>query len=266
MELIKAIILGIIQGLCEFLPVSSSGHLTLASKLLGISEGDVQFTMVMLHVGTLIAVFIVYRKQIWELLKKPFQRKTFLLIVSTVATVIIYLVCHKLFKGLEGNGIALGCSFLFTAAILLFTDFVVPSIIKKEKNIEKLTFSAAIGVGAMQGIGILPGVSRSGSTIAGARLFGLDKESAAEYSFLMSIPAILGGLVTEIPDIIEKGAANIDWLSIAVGMVAAAASGYFAIRFMIQLITKKKLWGFAVYVGILGVFLILDAGALHLIF
>ena len=266
MEIIKAIVLGLIQGLCEFLPVSSSGHLTLASRIFGISEADVPFTMIMLHVATLIAVCVVYRGQLWELIKKPFQKKTYLLIVSTAATVIIYVVCHKLFKGLEGNGIALGCSFMLTAGILLFTDFIVPHIVKREKEIDKLSFPGALGIGAMQGIGILPGVSRSGSTIAGARLFGLKKEDAAEYSFLMSIPAIIGGFVTEIPDIIENGAGQIGWFSVIIGMIAAGVSGYFAIRFMIKLITKKRLWGFAAYVGALGLFIVLDACAFHLIF
>ena len=266
MGYIEAVILGIVQGLCEFLPVSSSGHLTVFQKVFGITEGN-SFAIIMLHLGTLIAVFIVYRKQILELLKKPFQKKTYLLIVSTVATILMYLVFGSMFDSLEGNGIALGCSFIFTAVLLLITDFVVPRIkFKKNGEISDMSYPAAIGVGLMQGIGILPGVSRSGSTITGARLFGLNKDSAAEYSFLMSIPAILGGLVTEIPDLVKGGIGQIDWLSTILGMLVAAVSGYFAIRFMIKLITKKKLWGFALYVGVLGLFLILDQSVFGLIF
>ena len=268
MNILIAIILGLCQGLCEFLPVSSSGHLTLLSHIFGIDEADFPFIMVMLHVATMIAVIIVYRKQIWEIIKKPFQKKTYLLIVSTLATVVIFLVCDKLFDGLEGNGIALGCSFLLTAAILLFTDFCIPKIVKNEKKIENLSFLQALGIGAMQGIGILPGVSRSGSTIAGARLFGLDKESAAEYSFLMSIPAIVGGFVVDFYKLMKQGAGlgHIDWLSLIVGMIVAGISGYFAVKFMIQLITKKKLWGFAAYVGVLGVFVLLDTLVFGIVF
>lgn len=266
MGYIEAVILGIVQGLCEFLPVSSSGHLTVFQKVFGITEGN-SFAIIMLHLGTLIAVFIVYRKQILELLKKPFQKKTYLLIVSTVATILMYLVFGSMFDSLEGNGIALGCSFIFTAVLLLITDFVVPRIkFKKNGEISDMSYPAAIGVGLMQGIGILPGVSRSGSTITGARLFGLNKDAAAEYSFLMSIPAILGGLVTEIPDLVKGGIGQIDWLPTILGMLVAAVSGYFAIRFMIKLITKKKLWGFALYVGVLGLFLILDQSVFGLIF
>lgn len=266
MKYLIAALLGLVQGLCEFLPVSSSGHLTVLEKLLGINE-DGSFFIVMLHVGTLIAVFTIYRKQILEILKKPFQKKTYLLIVSTLVTVAIYAVFGSVFDGLEGNGIAIGCSFIFTACLLTFTDFVAPKIRPKNNgSIDAMSYSAAIGVGAMQSIGILPGVSRSGSTIAGARLFGLEKEAAAEYSFLMSIPAILGGLVTEIPDLLDKGIGHIDWLYTVIGMLVAAVCGYAAIKFMIKLITKKKLWGFAVYVALLGVFLILDTTVFNLIF
>lgn len=265
MDFINAIILGICQGLCEFLPVSSSGHLTILERLFGITENST-FFIVMLHLGTLLAVFVVYRKQLLELLRKPFQKKTYLLAVSTVVTVVLYLLLDNVFEGLEGNMVALGCSFLFTAAILVFTDFLAPKLSKRDGSINSMSYGAAVGIGAMQGIAILPGVSRSGSTIAGARFFGLDKEAAAEYSFLMSIPAILGGLVTEVHDLSKTGIGKIEWLPVAVGTAVAAISGYFAIRFMIKLITKKKLWGFAIYVGLLGIFLIMDSTVLHLVF
>lgn len=265
MEYIKAIILGLVQGLCEFLPVSSSGHLAVFHRAFGLEEGSTFFT-VMLHMGTLVAVFIVYRRQIFELLRKPFQKKTYLLVVSTLVTVVIYLVFGKLLDT-EGNGYAIGCSFIFTACILLITDFVVPKLYKsKAKSIKEMGYLSAMGVGAMQGIGILPGVSRSGATIAGARLFGLKKEAAAEFSFLMSIPAILGGLVVETFGLVDEGVGNIDWMSIVIGTVVAAISGYFAIRFMIKLITEKKFWGFAIYVFLLGSFLILDTAVLGWIF
>ena len=268
MSIIKAIILGIVQGLCEFLPVSSSGHLTILQKAFNISENGSLF-IIMVHLGTLIAVFIVYWKQILAILKKPFQKKTYLLLVSTLATVILYFLLGDMFDSLEGNGIAIGCSFLFTAIILLLTDFVVPKIKfknKKDGSIESTSYLSAAGIGLIQGIAILPGVSRSGSTIAGSRFFGLNKESAAEYSFLLSIPAILGGLVTEIPDLAKTGVSSVDWLPILIGTVAAAISGYFAITFMLQLITKRKLWGFSIYVGILGLFLILDTTFFGIIF
>ena len=124
----------------------------------------------------------------------------------------------------------------------------------------------AAGVGLMQGVAMLPGISRSGSTIAGSRFFGLKKEDAAEFSFLLSIPAILGSLVLQLPDLAGGGSISMGWGAIVAGMIVAAVSGYFAIRVMLKLIVNKRLTGFIIYVAVLGVLVLLDQFVFHIFF
>ena len=252
MNLLTAAILGIVQGLCEFLPVSSSGHLVLLQNIFGIEEGALFFD-VMLHIGTRAAVFAVYHKKIWALLKKPFQRLTLLLVISTLGTVALALIFRDTFENAFGGGL-LGFGFLLTTLVLFVNHFKA----KGTAPLDKLSIPGAIGIGLMQGIAIFPGLSRSGSTITGARLFGLGKDDAAEYSFLLSIPAILGSLVLQLPDVIEYGTGGLAWGHIIIGTIAAAVSGYFAIRLMLKLIRERSLVGFGVYTAILGVLVLAD--------
>lgn len=254
-EILKSIVLGLVQGLGEFLPVSSSGHLLLCERIFGIEEGGHLMT-VLLHVGTLAAVVIVYREKIRELIKKPIQWKTLWIIVATAVTALITLVFKKFFDWAE-NGSILWLCFIITALILSAGE-----LIKRNRplklEIEDMKWYHAVIIGAMQGIAVLPGVSRSGSTITGAMICGMKKKDAAEFSFLLSIPAILGGLVLELPDLIKSGTGDFSWYGILIGMAVAGVSGYFAVRFMIRLITKRSLWGFAAYTGALGIFLLLN--------
>lgn len=252
MNLLTAAILGIVQGLCEFLPVSSSGHLVLLQNIFDIEEGALFFD-VMLHIGTLAAVFAVYHKKIWALLKKPFQRLTLLLVISTLGTVALALIFRDTFEEAFGGGL-LGFGFLLTTLVLFINHFKA----KGGASAEKLSLPGAIGIGLMQGIAIFPGLSRSGSTITGARLFGLSKDDAAEYSFLLSIPAILGSLVLQLPDVMEYGIGGLEWSHIILGTIAAALSGYFAIRLMLKLIREKSLIGFGIYTAVLGVLVLAD--------
>lgn len=246
-----AILLGLVQGLTEFLPVSSSGHLVLLHNIFGIEEGALFFTT-MLHLGTLIAVFAVYYQEIWALLKKPFQRQTWLLLTALAPTVVIALLFKDFFEDAYG-GAWLGIGFLLTALILTLSERF------RLKNARKqLGYPGALLIGAMQGIAILPGISRSGSTIAGALFTGIDRKAAADFSFLLSIPAILGSVVLEVPDLISGQLGEIQWGCVIAGMIAAAASGYFAIRAMLHIVRKKRLKGFAIYVAILGVLVLFD--------
>lgn len=162
------------------------------------------------------------------------------------------------------EGGLLGFCFLFTAALLVLCDFIRQKV-ECKLTVPSMKWYHAVFIGFVQGVAILPGISRSGSTITGATLCSMKKEDAAEFSFLLSIPAILGGAVLEIPGAVSAGAANINWLSVVLGVAAAAVSGYFAVRFMIKLITKHSLWGFAIYTAILGAFIVLDQNILHLI-
>lgn len=260
MNPLKAAILGLVQGLCEFLPVSSSGHLVLLQNIFEIEEGALFFDT-MLHIGTLIAVFIVYRKTILALLKKPFQKLTAMLVIATLATVAVTVLFGDRLESIFG-GEFLGFGFLLTAVVLTVNE----KLSKGKGDLSAMKPLSAVGVGLMQGVAILPGVSRSGSTIAGARLFGLDKDSAAEFSFLLSIPAILGSLVLQLPDVITEGISGISWGSLLIGTLVAAISGYFAIRWMLRLIKEKSLKGFAVYVGILGILVVTDQYITHIFF
>ncbi len=260
-----AILLGLVQGLCEFLPVSSSGHLFLVSKLTSGAVGEDyfgSFFTIMLHVATLIAVLVVYREQVLSILKRPIQKLTLHLIIATLPTVVIALVLKK-FDALDNwldEGNFIGFSFLLTAIFLTVSELFFRRR-KAKKSLKTMRWTDALVIGGMQAIGVLPGVSRSGSTIAGALGMRIDRKSAADFSFLLSIPAILGGLVLEFYKMVKEPAAfEVDFTfgaAMILAMLVAAISGYFAVRFMIRLITKKGLLGFAIYTGALGIIVLI---------
>ncbi len=263
MDIIKAMILGLIQGLTEFLPVSSSGHLVLFQNIFGMEEATQAFS-ILLHTATLIAVFIYYWKDIWALMCHPFQRTTALLIAGTIPTVIIALLFNDTFDSIFGGGKFIGFNFIFTGLILLYAD----SRKGGRKKIRNMSIFDALVVGLMQGIAILPAVSRSGMTISTCLSRGMDRENAARFSFLLSIPAILGAMVLTIKDMLSGDVALVETFGVVpmiAGFVTAAVSGYLAIRFMVEVIKKGKLKWFSVYVFILGAVLILDQFVLHLI-
>jgi len=260
-----AILLGLVQGLCEFLPVSSSGHLFLVSKLTSGAVGEDyfgSFFTIMLHVATLIAVLVVYREQVLSIIKRPIQKLTLHLIIATLPTVAVALILKK-FDALDNwldEGNFIGFSFLLTAIFLTVSELFFRRR-KAKKSLKTMRWTDALVIGGMQAIGVLPGVSRSGSTIAGALGMRIDRKSAADFSFLLSIPAILGGLVLEFYKMVKEPAAfEVDFTfgaAMILAMLVAAISGYFAVRFMIRLITKKGLLGFAIYTGALGIIVLI---------
>ncbi len=261
MNIIEALVLGFVQGLTEFLPVSSSGHLVLIQNIFGIEENPLFFDT-MLHVGTLVAVAVVLWEDIADILTHPFRRLTWLLLVATVPAVIAALLFNDFFTG-AFEGKYLGCGFLLTSLLLTLSERLVAR--KRVKRME-MTFPAAAGIGCMQAVAILPGVSRAGATLSAGLLSGLERTYAAKFSFLMSIPVILGSVVFQGYDMVKEGVGNISVLSTVIGTLAAAVTGYFAVRFMLRLIRKKKLYGFAVYTGILGAAVLLDQLVLHIVF
>lgn len=263
METLKAIVLGLIQGLTEFLPVSSSGHLVLFRNLFGLQEASQAFD-ILLHVATLIAVFAFYWEDIWELIKKPFQRTTALLVAATIPTVIMALLFNDTFNGIFGAGKYIGFNFIITGCILLYAD----SKQNGRKKVRNMSIFDALVVGTMQGVAILPAVSRSGMTISACLARGLDRENAARFSFLLSIPAILGAAVLTIKDMVTGEVdltATVGVFPMIAGFIAAAVSGYFAIRFMVGVIKNGKLKWFSYYVFALGAILIVDQFVLHMI-
>jgi len=271
-----AMLLGFVQGVAEFLPISSSGHLLLIQKMFGISEGAMFFT-VMLHLATLVAVFIVYWPTLIELIKKPFQKTVGLLIIATVPAVLIA-VLSKMIAPVEAffdaadAGQYLGFGFLLTSLLLFISDNVRHTRVNEDgekveikgKKMKSMRVTDALVIGCMQGVGVLPGVSRSGSTISGALFSGLSRKTAADFSFLMSIPAIIGGAIFEVPEAIKTGLGDMHWTTLVAGMLVAGITGYFAIKIMINAIKKKKLLGFVIYTAVLGALVLVDQFVTHI--
>lgn len=255
MTILQAAILGLVQGLAEFLPISSSGHLLVARMIMGISDeaastGAYMMLDVLLHTGTLLAVVIVFWKDWWDILKNPFRSKTLLLLFIASLPALLVVVLLGDFVDQFFTGWFLGVSFLITAVFLLIAE---KASTQQARRADKPGFKHAIVMGLMQAVALLPGVSRSGSTLTGGLLSGLDRKSGAKFAFMMSAPAIVGSLLFEAKDAIELGYfAQLELAPTIVGMVIAAISGYLAIRFMLNLISKVSLNWFALYVALLG--------------
>ncbi len=263
MSILEAIFLGILQGLTEFLPVSSSGHLLLFQNILGLGETPLFFS-IMLHIGTLIAVFAVFRKDIMNLIRHPFSKVTKMLVLATIPTVVFALL-FKFLLGGAFEGEYLGFGFMVTGILLYCMDFFPEGT----RELEQITPADALIMGTAQGFGTLPGISRSGSTIAGGSVTGLTRNALARFSFLMSIPAIIGALLLDVKKVdfsaIANGEMGISWLSIIVGMLFAAAVGYVAVKWLLKLITTKSLRPFAYYTFILGFLCVVDKYITHIV-
>lgn len=260
MSILQAGILGLVQGLAEFLPISSSGHLILARAVMGISDevastGAFMMLDVLLHAGTLLAVLVVFWKDWWAILKNPFKSKTLLLLFiaslpALLAVVLLGDIIDSFFTGWF-----LGVSFLITAVFMLIAERASQRAAKWAEHPEG---KHAVVMGLMQAVALLPGVSRSGSTLMGGVSSGLNRKSAAKFSFMMSAPAILGSLVFEGKEAIEQGyLQQLALMPTIVGVVIAAVSGYLAIRFMLRLINKVSLNWFALYMALLGLVILL---------
>ena len=258
MEIWQAIILGITQGLTEFLPVSSSGHLVFLQKIFGIEQGGLFFNII-LHLGTLIAVCAVFRKDIIALFKKPFKTLGFLVIASVPAAVVGFLL-EDTVDGLNSFayiGVLLAVFFLISAAVLFTTEWIV----KRRQNVLPLCWRTVVPMAFAQAVAILPGISRSGSTICAGMLAGGKSEDIAKFSFLMSIPVILGsfavslikGLVKgEIQDDFALNGSSYGWC-IALGFIISAVVGLFAIKVMLKAIKKADYKWFSLYLTVLAI-------------
>ena len=242
MELLKAALVGIVQGLTEFLPVSSSGHLALLARF-GVCPTSVFFTL-SLHLATLAALLVAMRKEVAEILRHPIKEGKYVVLAS-LPTVLIAFLFKKGFPALL-EGTMLGFGFLLTSAIL-----TVSELFRRDSKGQMLDAKISLATGAVQGIAVLPGVSRSGSTIAVLTLCGVGGEKAARFSFLLSVPIIVGGFLLEG---IESGfsAAGAETGEILVASASAFVSGLLAARFMLGHI-KKGMKPFIPYTFALGV-------------
>ena len=238
--------LGIIQGLTEFLPVSSSGHLVLFGNLFGIEES--LFISILLHVATLLSIVVVFYKDIWQMIRHPFSKQTTMLVVATIPTCLIVLVLMPIIKQSFAGGLLPIC-FLISAILLLVSEQL-----SKKKEKKEMTYKTAFIMGIAQGFAVFPGISRSGSTISAGLLSGGEKESVAKFSFLMSIPIIFLSLIMEIYEIATGSLKlQIEILPTILAFVSAFVVGIFAIKLMIKLTVKSSLKWFSLYLLIISI-------------
>lgn len=257
MDFLQSIILGLVQGLTEFLPVSSSGHLSVVQSLMGITDIPIFFD-VMLHVGTLIAVFIALWDDIVAIITHPVRNKLLMLVIATLPAIAMTLVAENVFPEAFSdllNGKYLAFGFYGTTAMLCVSEAIADRVTKKRT----IRLPEALVMGAMQAAAIAPGLSRSGSTISGGLFTGVPREQAAKFAFLMSIPAILGGVVYGAKDVAENGMGSVSVPELIIGLAVAAVSGFIAIKWMLNLITRYKLYGFAVYTAVLGTAILMES-------
>ncbi len=273
MTIIEGIVLGLLQGLTEFLPVSSSGHLVFAQKLFGLQNVPLLFS-VFLHLATLLAVLIFFRKQIIELIivlyrwvfnkQLPgidtqmglYEHANKMLEEKAKRQMIISLIVATIVTGVMGLGIStvlpdlpitfVYAGFIVTGIILILSGRVAPKINKDDKQLSYVKPTQGFVIGLVQGIGVFPGISRSGITISGGIICGLNRNIAGEFSFLLSIPAILGAFLLEVKDL-EGVASGIGFVPIIAGCITAFISGFFALSVLMKLIRKGKLEFFAYY-------------------
>ena len=271
MDYLKYGILGLVQGLTEFLPVSSSGHLAIFKNLIpGDIFSDLGLTYdILLHLATLIAVFAVYYKDIFDLItgffslvadifrgkvnlkENPKQKFVIMVVIASVPAALIGVLLGDAIEVLPL--IFVGFALLITA----FEMFISSKLKSGTITLENAKLKDSLLPGLFQGLAILPGISRSGSTVTGAILGGLDRAFAVKFSFILSIPVILGSALFDIIDIIKGEAAAPLWGPTVFGMIIAAISGYLSIKFMIKLFSGNKFRYFAYYCGIVGIAVII---------
>jgi undecaprenyl-diphosphatase len=264
--ILTALFLGILQGLTEFLPVSSSGHLVLAQALLpNLSQPGVVFE-VTLHIGTLVAVCLYFWKDLWAMALALFspqdekmkndRRLLWLVIVGTLPTVAIGLLFRKQFESMFTDLRGAGIWFVITGIILFLTDRVTT----KGRQLSEMSMVDAVVIGLAQGLSIIPALSRSGSTIAAGILLGLDRALLVRYSFLLSIPAVMGAFVLEVISHRHELLQGFDPLAYGIGTIAAGIVGYWSIAMLLNMTRSRRLSIFAYYCVAVGIFAFLLAG------
>lgn len=286
MTIIEAVVLGVVQGLTEFLPISSSGHLVLVQKLFGMETGSVALELLM-HLGTLVVVCGFYFRELWEMVCHPWKSNLKWLVLATMPAVILRLLYTDLFvKLLSGtagselfarirDGISsfmdnafsggfLGWAFLLTGTFLLLGEWLSG---RRGKRHKRLRGRDAIAMGLMQAVAVLPGVSRSGSTIAGGRAMGLSGRKTADFAFLMSVPTILGAVVMDSGDIsAELFSGTLPLLPVIVGVATSMVFGAIAIGWMRKAVRRAGMRYFAAYVYCIGLLVLVDQYVTHLFF
>jgi len=277
MSFLEAVILGIVQGIAEFLPISSSGHLALTQLLLGTPEDQIFFLSVMLHIGTIFSVLLVYWTDLYNItleflkmcwdgirgkglgLDNVYRKLGLLIIVGSIPTALMGIFLKDIFSEVYTSQRVIGLALIATGT-LLWTSERTQKFKANKKSLKEMTWFNAVIVGIFQGLAITPGISRAGATISGALFQGINRETATRYSFLLSFPVIVGASLMEALDAMTTGTGDVTLPMLLVGIFTSFVAGVFAIRTLIRMISKGKLYYFSYYTWILG------AGALILSF
>ena len=261
MSWFEALILGIIQGLTEFLPVSSSGHLEIGSVLLKTESSDNLLFAIVVHLATALATIVVFKNDIVDILRdllKFHWNDSTKFVVKICLSMIPVFVVGVFFKDqieslFIGNLVLVGAMLLITGCLLLFAHF-------KKDGDQSVGYASAFIVGVAQALAVLPGISRSGATISTALILGIERSKAARFSFLMVLLPILGASLLQVKDYAEEPAAHsIDAVSLVIGFLAAFISGFIACKWMLKIVKKGKLTYFAVYCFVVGIIAIVAA-------
>ena len=245
-EIIKYIFIGFIQGLTEFLPISSSGHIVLFGSMFNLD--NLLLISVVAHIGTLFAVIFCYRKRLYTLIRHPFNKTNLNLIIATIPTVILVLLFNTFFESSFSTK-TLIWGFLISAVLLFIVDF-------KKDSMKPITKRSALYMGLAQGLALLPGISRSGSTLVCGLLVGVEKNEALDFSFLMSIPIIIASAVYESFKLFSAQI-TINWLGIFVVMITSFTFGILSIKIMLKLVKKNKLYFFSIYLIVLSLIILI---------
>lgn len=281
MSLLESILMGLIQGLTEFLPVSSSGHLAIFKAFFHVNTDTGILFDVLLHLGTLIAIFVVYYRDIWEMIVEglsiirdffcnmgiffsnlfskekrryrkivdnSYRKFVMLVIVSTIPTGMIGVLGSDVIEQASAILLVPGICLIVTGILLLISDHVATG----NKTPKTVTYGNAVFVGICQGIATLPGLSRSGTTITACLLSGFNRQFAVKYSFIMSIPAVMGAAVLELKDFDLASTGSGEMLNYLAGMAVAAVVGYICIKTMLVIVRQKKFTFFSIYCFIMG--------------
>jgi undecaprenyl-diphosphatase len=250
--LIKVFVLAVIQGIAEFLPVSSSGHLVLAKTFMGLETGGSPLLEIVLHAGTLVSILVFYFTRLSSLVVDAFKGKVeawkyaSIIVLSCIPAMVLYALA----------GDALEEKFnapVFAASMLCVTGLILLSVKKLAHNDRDVTWWRAIVIGVVQAFAMLPGISRSGSTISISRVLGICPKKAAEFSFLMSVPLLAGAVLMHIKEVFSgEVAGDVGSLDMGVGFVVSAVVGYFSIKWLVKLLGEGKFWRFGIYCLVAG--------------
>ena len=273
MSFLMAALLGLFQGIAEFLPISSSGHLALLQNFFTMEQEQDLLFNVLLHFATLLTVLLVYRKDVWEMILEFFRgiaalftptgkrqtetpppaRRMVLLVIVATLPLLAVLPVKSAIEELGNNTIFVGCALLVTGCILFASD----RLAKGRKGAHNATVVDALLVGVGQALAVTPGISRSGTTISAGMVRGFERTFAVRFSFIMSLPAVLGATILEVADAVQEGVDFTMLPKYLVGMVIAAVSGYFAIKLVNLLTDKGKFGKFSYYCWAVGVITII---------